>query len=155
MGPEPMTSTERRSSRFGTARPSASAAPARRARPLLHEGAERVELPGRIVRPRRGLRVILDAECGRIQQPDPLDYPVIEVDVADLGPAEGCVERPGRIQIMHNEGPVAAGRRNGEPVVVAGDLHPAGGEVFDRLVDAAVPEPELVGAQAERPAEDL
>src|SRR5215467_10734640 len=142
MGPEPMTSTERRSSRLGTARP-------------LYEGTERVELSGRIVRSGRGLRVILDAERGRVQQPDPLDHTVIEVDVADLGPAEGCVKRPGRIKIMHNEGPAVTGWRHGKPVVVAGDLYPAGGEVLDRLVDAAVPEPELVGAQAERPAEDL
>jgi hypothetical protein len=38
-------------------------------------------------------------------------------------------------------------------VIVAGDLDPAGGEVGDRLVDAAVPETQLVGAEAERPAE--
>src|SRR5262245_49263345 len=117
MGPEPMTSTERRSSRLGTARLFASPVPALRARLLLHEGTERVELFGRIVRSRRGLRVILDAERGRVRQPDPLDHTVIEVDVADLSLAEGCVKRPGRIKIMHNEGPVVTGWRHGKPVV--------------------------------------
>src|SRR5215472_14021101 len=150
-----MTSTERRSSRLGMGRPSASPAPALRARPLLHQGTEGVELARRVVWPWRGLGVILDAERGRVEQPDPLDHPVIEVDVTDLGPAEGCVKRPGRSKIMHNEGAVVTGWRHGEPVVVAGDVHPARGQVLDRLVDAAVPEPELVGAQAERPAEDL
>src|SRR6516162_8199310 len=174
MGPEPMTSTERRSSRLGMARP-------------LHQGAERVELPGRVVRARRGLRVVLDAERARVSQPDSLDDSVVQVDVADLGPAEGCVKRRERIKIQHYAFSVItwhrsrprsagagrgafgagghirarwriravpgaravlrrhAGWRHREPVVVAGDLHPAGGEVLDRLVDATVPETELVG----------
>ena len=46
-------------------------------------------------------------------------------------------------------------RVDGEPVVVAGDLDPAGRAVLHRLVDAAVAEPQLVGAEAERPAEHL
>src|SRR5262249_28838905 len=39
--------------------------------------------------------------------------------------------------------------------VVAGDVHLAGAQVLDRLVDPAVPEAQLVGVQAEGPAEDL
>src|SRR6516162_3918245 len=104
-----MTSTERRPSRLGMARP-------------FDKGTEGVELPGRVVRPRRGLRVILDAERGRVEQPDPLDHPVIEVDVTDLGPAEGCVKRPGLSEIMHNEDAVITGWRHGKPVIVAGDV---------------------------------
>src|SRR5215469_1812960 len=166
MGPEPMTRTERRSSRLGMAPLSASPAPALRARPL-HQGAERVELPGRIVRARRCLRVVLNAERGCVNQPDSLDDSVVEVDVADLSPAEGCVKRRERIKIQHyafsgltwhrspprsagagrgafgarglirTTPPRRAGRRHREAVVVTGDLHPAGGEVLDRLVDAA------------------
>src|SRR5689334_2564111 len=99
MGPEPMTRTERRSSRLGMARPrAASPAPALRARPRaaspapafrarpraaspapafrarpLHQRAERVELARRVVRARRRLGVVLHAERGRVEQPDPLD----------------------------------------------------------------------------------
>src|SRR5579863_9999488 len=105
MGPDPMTSTERRSSRLGMAFPrSAGPAPAlclsrpRAPRPPplcarpLHQRAERVELPGGVMRARRGLRVVLDAERGRVEQPESLDHAVVEVDVADLGPAERRVE---------------------------------------------------------------
>ena len=46
-------------------------------------------------------------------------------------------------------------RVDGEAVVVRADLDPAGGAVLHRLVDAAVPELQLVGAEAERAAEHL
>src|SRR6516225_595042 len=97
MGPEPMTRTERRSSRRGMARP-------------VHQGAERVELTRGVVRSRRGFGVVLDAERGRVEQPDPLHHPVIEVDVADLGPPEGRVKRRQRT-IMHYGDPVATWSR--------------------------------------------
>src|SRR6185369_81525 len=42
-----------------------------------------------------------------------------------------------------------------EAVIVRGDLDLAGRPVEHRLVDAAVPVAELVGAETERPAEDL
>src|SRR6266571_4361163 len=48
-----------------------------------------------------------------------------------------------------------SGEGDGEAVVVAGDPHPPGGRVLDRLVDATVPETQLVGGQPERPGEDL
>ena len=44
---------------------------------------------------------------------------------------------------------------DGEAVVVGGDLDPAGGQVHHRLVDAAVPVRQLVGAEAQRAAEQL
>ena len=44
---------------------------------------------------------------------------------------------------------------DGEAVVVGGDLDLAGGAVHDRLVDAAVAVLQLVGAEAERAAEEL
>src|SRR5690606_33269597 len=46
-------------------------------------------------------------------------------------------------------------RLDGEPVVVGGDLHFAGPYVLDGLVDAAMAVAQLVGGQAERPAEEL
>ena len=46
-------------------------------------------------------------------------------------------------------------RVDGEAVVLRGDLDLAGGVVHHRLVDAAVAEAQLVGAEAQRPAEDL
>jgi len=53
--------------------------------------------------------------------------------------------------------PAAArpGERGGEAVIMAGHLDPAGGQVHDRLVHAPVAVAELVGVQAQRPAEDL
>ena len=75
-----------------------------------------------------------------------LDDVVVEVDVADLDAPEAArrlVE-------------LALDRRvDGEAVVVRGDLDAAGGLVEHRLVDAAVAEGQLVGAEAERAAEQL
>src|SRR5215472_1467547 len=93
MGPEPMTRTERRSSRLGIRSP-------------VHQGAERVELARGVVRPRRGFWVILDAECRCVQQPYPFDHPIVEVDVADLCAPEGRVKRRRRM-IMRYGRPAA------------------------------------------------
>jgi hypothetical protein len=51
--------------------------------------------------------VVLHAERGRVEQPDPLDHAVVEVDVADLGPAERRVKRVEQLLIMRDEGPAA------------------------------------------------
>src|ERR1035437_7493171 len=48
-----------------------------------------------------------------------------------------------------------AGPQDGEPVVLAGDLGPAGSQVLDRVVGTVMAERELVGLQAHRPAEQL
>src|ERR1039457_4640959 len=133
IGPEPITSTEWRSARFGIAA----------AFRLLHEVAELAEQPGRVVRARGGLGMELHAEHRSAGQPQAFDHAVVQVDVADLGWPERRFETPLR---RH---------RDGEAVIVAGDQHPAGPQVLHRMVDAAVPEPELVGAQAEGPAENL
>ena len=51
--------------------------------------------------------------------------------------------------------PTSSGASDGEAVVVRGHLDLAGGAVHDGLVDAAVAVLELVGAEPERPAEQL
>src|SRR5262249_30688571 len=75
-GPGPMTSTDLRSSRLGTA---GTPPPG-----PLHQGAERVELPGRVVRAGGRLRVVLHAERGHVKQPQSLHHAVVEVHVTDL-----------------------------------------------------------------------
>src|SRR5579859_3827480 len=102
MGPEPMTSTERRSSRLGTAGP-------------LHQRAENGELTRGVVRAGCGLGVVLDAERGRVEQPDPLDHAVVEVDMADPGPAERRIERGMHLSIMHY-GRAIGGQPRSQPV---------------------------------------
>src|SRR5215472_7454621 len=82
IGPDPITSTDLRSSRLGIA--------------TLHQGAELVEVVNRVVRAWGRLRVVLDAEGRVVQQPDPLDDAVVEVDVADHGGPVRGVERLAR-----------------------------------------------------------
>ena len=86
IGPDPMTSTDRRSSRLGM----------RTSPGAVHQRAELVEQPGRVVRARRGLGVVLHAERRPVQQPQALDHAVVEVDVGDLGRAEVGAERRAR-----------------------------------------------------------
>src|SRR3954468_15223444 len=101
-------------------------------RSFAHQLAEVLEEAGGVVRAGCGLGVVLDAERGTVEQPETLDHAVVEVDVADLGAAVRGLERP------------VEGRLDGEAVVVAGDVHPAGGAVLHGLVDPAVAEPQLV-----------
>ena len=91
IGPEPMTRTELRSARLPITAPvrCSGPGPARPFTALLHQLAEPAEQPGRVVRAGRGLRVVLDAERGPLQQPQPLDHAVVQVDVADLGRPDG------------------------------------------------------------------
>jgi hypothetical protein len=72
-----------------------------------------------------------------------LDDVVVEADVADPSRSEG--------RLGHG----VEGGIDGEAVVVRGHLDLAGRAVHHRLVDAAVAVLELVGAEAQRPAEDL
>src|SRR3954452_20859297 len=89
------------------------------------------------------LGVVLDAAGGDVEQADSLDRVVVEVHVGELRGAElGLDDLP---------------RRSGdrEAVVLAGDRDPAGPEVLDRVVGAAVAERQLEGLQARGPAEQL
>src|SRR5579864_2753474 len=80
IGPDPITSTDFRSSRLGTADP-------------FEEGAEVVEVVGGVVRAWSGFRVVLHAEHRALEQPQALHHAVVEVDVADHGGAVGGAER--------------------------------------------------------------
>jgi hypothetical protein len=51
----------------------------------------------------------LHAERGRVEQPDPLDDAVVEVDMADLGPPERRAE-PGIPVLIRQYGRCVAGR---------------------------------------------
>ena len=129
------------SSRRGTqATPfSASGVAAGRLAPLAdaeHRG-EVLEEVGAVVGTGAGLGVVLHAEGGRVEHAQALAHAVVEVDVAHLGPAGE---------------PVGV---DGEVVVLAGDLHLAGGQVAHGVVAAVVAERELHGVGAERPAEEL
>ncbi len=123
-----------------------------------------VEVVRGVVRAGSRLGVVLNAEHRALPQAQALDHAVVEVDVTDRRRAVRGVEwlqgpgghvGPGAA-LARFRGNVALPRqRGGEAVIVAGDVDPAGGEVHDRLVHAAVPVPQLVGAQAERQGEDL
>ena len=95
------------------------------------------------MRARRGFGVVLDAEGRLVEQLQALHHVVVEADVGDLGAAVGGV------------GDRVERGVDGEAVVVRGDLDLAGRPVLHRLVDAAVAVLQLVGAEAERAAEDL
>src|SRR5690348_9560785 len=123
IGPEPTIRILWRSARLGM---------------LTHQADEIVEQVARIVRPRRGLRMVLDAEYGVISEPETLERLVVEIDVRDLGLAGA--ERIGIDR---------------EAMIMAGDLDLAGQLVPYRVIGAAMAELHLVCPAAHRQAEDL
>lgn len=115
---------------------------------VLHKFAETVEQVGRIVRACCGLRVVLHGECGDVHALQAFDHVVVQIDVGDEHLAVLAVFKR-RVDLLADRGV------DREAVVVGGDLDLAGGQILDRLVDAAVAELELVGAEAECAAEQL
>src|SRR6476659_6371519 len=94
MGPDPITSTDFRSSRLGTTHPRLSKIVPHGASPgALEQGAEVVEVVGSVVRSWSGFRVVLHAEHRALEQAQALDHAVVEVDVADRRRAERRLER--------------------------------------------------------------
>ena len=109
------------------------------------EVAEAVEEVVGVVRSGGGLGVVLHREGRDVERAQALDDLVVEPDVAHLDAA---------VAVRAVE--LAVDRRvDREAVVVRGDLDAAGRLVEHRLVDAAVAERQLVGAEAERAAEQL
>ena len=116
------------------------------------EFQEAVEEVAGVVRAGAGLRVVLDRRARDVSQDQALDGAVVEVQVGELGVAE--VGLPAN-RLVALDRRLAAGALDREAVVLRGDLDPAGLEVLDRVVGAAVPEGELEGLEAHRPAQQL
>ena len=136
IGPEPRMRILWRSSRYA-------------ARTRLQEPVEQVE---GVVRPRAGLGVVLDGRARDVEQLEALDRAVVEVDVGQLRRAE--VGLPAH-RLVGLDASAAVRRPHREAVVLRGDLDPAGAQVLDRVVGAAVAEGQLVGLQADRAAQQL
>src|SRR5579875_3717496 len=146
IGPEPSSRILWMSSRRGISyglRGSAAA----RGGDLVDEAVEQV---ARVMRAGAGLRVVLDGRALDVAQPEALDRAVVEVDVGELGGAELGLPAH-RLVVLDRARPARA--EDGEPVVLARDLGPAGREVLDRVVGAVVTERELVGLEPDRAAE--
>src|SRR5690625_2363996 len=95
-----------------------------------------------------GLGVVLDGVGGDVQAADPLDHVVVEPDVGDHDPAVTSV--------AVGSGGLALQRHvEGEAMVLGGDLDLPGLAVQHGLVDAAVAVLELVGGEAQCPAQQL
>ena len=111
----------------------------------LEQGDELVEQIRGIVGAGGRLGVVLHTERRDVEGAESLDDVVVQADVADLDPAVAVRAVDDGVQR----------RVHGEAVVLRRDLDPAGGLVEDGLVDTAVAERQLVGAEAEGTAEDL
>src|ERR1017187_6536421 len=105
--------------------------------PLLHHFAEVAKEIMRIVRPRRGLGMILHAEQWQHFMPQSLERLIVQVDVRQFHLV--CIDRI---------------RIDGEVVVMRCNLHLARGIVLHWMIAAVVPKLELLGFSAQRqPAE--
>ena len=120
----------------------------RRRSACRHQLAEPVEEVRRVVRAGRRLGVVLHREA--LQRRRPASRSSRPSTTSSLRQTWLTVATPYGVSVGAVER-----RVDGEPVVVRGDLDLAGGAVHHRLVDAAVAVLQLVGAEAERPAEEL
>ena len=105
-----------------------------------HELNEAVEKVGGIVRACCRFGVVLDGERGDVEAADAFYYVVVEANMGYFYAPKffnGGLDRP------------VEGRIDGEPVVLGGDFNFPSGFVHDGLVNAAVPEGQLVGAEPE------
>src|SRR4051794_28687033 len=104
---------------------------------------ELVEEAEAVVRPRPRLGVVLHAAGRDVERPDALDRAVVEVDVGELDGADLRLD------------PLAGLARDREAVVLRGDGDPAGAQVLDRVVGAAVAERQLERLQPRGAREQL
>src|SRR5690606_34871753 len=109
----------------------------------LEHAGETIEQVGGVVRSGRRFGVVLHGEGTAVEELDALDRTVVGAGVADDRATERGVELLAGLPFER------------EPVVLRGDRDAAGLVLDHRDVDAAVTELHLVGAQAERAAEDL
>src|SRR5699024_11086511 len=111
----------------------------------VHQTVEEI---GSVMGAGGGLGVVLDGVGGDVQAADPLDHVVVEPDVGDHDPAVTSV--------AVGSGGLALQRHvEGEAMVLGGDLDLPGLAVQHGLVDAAVAVLELVGGEAQCPAQQL
>ena len=101
---------------------------------------------------RAGLGVVLDGAAGDVAEHQALDRAVVEVQVRELGGAE--VGLPAH-RLVGLDPALAVRAGDGEAVVLGGDVDPAGGQVLDRVVGAAVAERQLEVSRPDRAAEQL
>src|ERR1035437_3793939 len=104
---------------------------------LLDHRAELREQSRRVVRPRRSLRMILHTEDRLGLMAHALDRLIVEVETVHYH------VRRQRLRVHR------------KPVVLRGDLPPAGFKLFPRLVGPPVPELQLEGLPAKCLAENL
>src|SRR3954451_3955652 len=90
---------------------------------------EAIELVQGVVRPRAGLRVVLDRRALDLEQLEALDRAVVEVDVGERGLAE--VGGPAH-RLIGLDAPTAVRGAHREAVVLRGDLDAPGAQVLDR-----------------------
>src|SRR5687768_2988554 len=95
--------------------------------PLIHHRDEVTEQIERVVRPRRGLRMVLNSHGRLAAMAEPLQSLIVEIDVGVLD-----VVLTERVRI------------DGESVILRGDLHPAGAQILHRMVAAAMSEFQFV-----------
>src|SRR5437899_9669954 len=103
-----------------------------------HEGGEPLEQMIRVVRTRRGLRMVLDGKRRQLAMTQSLARAVVEIDMG---------RHPART--LHRF------RFHREAVILRGDLHLAGHEILYRMVRAVMPEGQLVRPATRSEAEDL
>ncbi len=102
---------------------------------------ELVEHRSSVVRTRCGLGVILNGEDRFLAMTEPFDRSIVEIDVShlQLGRAGNSLCAPD----------------NGEPMVLRCDEHFAGRHFLDGMISAVMAKAHLLGACAEREAQDL
>ena len=126
--------------------------PSRHRIPSGDELQEPVEQMQRVMRTRARLGVILDAGGGDVVQHEPLDGPVVQVQMRELGRPE--VGIPAN-RLVFGEALLPVRARDREPVVLGGDLDLPGAEVLDRVIRATVAEGKLERLEADRTAQEL
>src|SRR5208282_2363117 len=140
IGPEPIKRTDFSSLRSGMLTfvgENAIERLAAVARKALDQSLEAREQVARVVRARRGLRMVLYREKRRAQAAQSLDGLIVEIDVRKRGASR------------HGFGV------NRETVVLRGDLDAARAQIHHRMIRAVMAEAELVGPASQRQGQNL
>src|SRR5947209_19155647 len=117
-----------------------------------NELQEAVEQVAAVVRTGPSLGVVLHGTARHVQQLQPLDRAVVEVDVRKRGATE--VRLPAHGLVVRDRA-LALRSKRGEAMVLGGDLHAARAQVLDRVIGAAMAEGQLERLQSQRSAQQL